>query len=63
MGTKKLRQRHRARGLRRCEGTQGRGVAEMGEPSPVPSSPLNHLLLTLSPPRPRLGSAGGDILG
>lgn len=63
MGTEKLRQRHGARGLQRREGTQGRGVAEMGERSPVPSSPLNHLLLTLSPPRPRLGSAGGDSLG
>lgn len=33
------------RDLETC-GDRGRGMAEMGEPSPVPSSPLKHLLLT-----------------
>lgn len=51
-------------GPRDLRGTCGRGNGlGWGESSPVPSPPLDHLLLTLLPPLPRLGSGRGDSLG
>ena len=51
-------------GPRDLRGTWGRGNGlGWGEPSPVPSPPLDHLLLTLLLPLPRLGSGRGDSLG